>query len=166
MDITLHIAHQQRDGHIFTYGPLIHNPQVLDLLENKGVHVVKRCDDLAEGTVVIRAHGISPAERRTINARPVIVVDATCPRVGQVQSIIKRHAARGYHIVIMGHEDHPEVLGLKGFAEGGCTVLCSMEELDRVPPADKICVVAQTTQRRPTFRQKSAMFSLNWPSRR
>ena len=61
MDITLHIAHQQRDGHIFTYGPLIHNQQDLDMLENKGVHVFKLCDDLAEGTVVIRPHGISPA---------------------------------------------------------------------------------------------------------
>jgi len=152
MEMTLRIAHNQRQGRIFTYGPLIHNPQVQDLLESKGVHVSRHCDELTGGTVVIRAHGISPAERRSILARPVTVADATCPRVGQVQSIIKRHATRGYHIVIVGHEDHPEVLGLKGFARGRCTVLCSLDELQLIPPEEKLCVVAQTTQHRPTFR--------------
>jgi (E)-4-hydroxy-3-methyl-but-2-enyl pyrophosphate reductase len=163
MEMTLRIAHQQSQSRIFTYGPLIHNPQVQQLLENKGIHVINQCEDLGEGTVVIRAHGISPAERRMLLARPIKVVDATCPRVGQVQSIIKRHAERGFHIVIVGHGDHPEVMGLKGFAEGGCTVISSVEEVDRVPPAEKLCVVAQTTQRRAEFGRIAEAIASRFP---
>lgn len=153
MDMTLRITHQDRRGPIFTYGPLIHNPQVLELLKNKGVHVINHCEELAEGTVVIRAHGISPSERRKIRSQPIKLINATCPRVARVQSIIKRHAGQGYHTVIIGNEDHPEVLGLIGFAASGHTVLCSPEEVERIPPVDKLCVVVQTTQRRPEFQR-------------
>ncbi len=123
MDITLEAA-MRKDGPIYTYGPLIHNPQVLELLGDKGVSVLNEEDwekGLKEGrgkdsvTVIIRAHGITPEERQRIKDLGVRILNATCPHVGKVQGIIKRHAQQGYATLIWGDKDHAEVIGLLGY---------------------------------------------------
>jgi len=145
MEILLE-AMAKQDGNIYTYGPLIHNPQVLNLLERRGIRVVKRPDGLAPGTLVIRAHGIPPVERQAIMEAGLNLIDATCPRVVKVQRIIAKYAKRGYATVIVGDIDHPEVKGLLGFAEGRGRVIGSLEEAEAVGGGGDLIVVAQTTQ--------------------
>ena len=103
---------------LYTYGPLIHNRQVSALLETKGVKAIDDIKGLDNGTIVIRAHGIPPSERRRIKSSGLRIRDATCPRVAWVQAIISSHTKRGYHAVIVGDKDHPEVMGLMGYAHG------------------------------------------------
>ena len=101
---------------IYTYGPLIHNPHVLNLLEEKGVTVLNEIPDHGFGTVLIRAHGVPPRTKKDLKTAGFKVIDATCPRVIKVQTIIRKHAKQGYASIIIGDKQHPEVIGLLGFA--------------------------------------------------
>ena len=132
-------------GPIFTHGPLIHNPQVLDLLAEKGVHIIRDIPEAGEGTVLIRAHGVPPAVKKGLKKAGFVVIDATCPRVIKVQAIIKKHTRQGYATIIIGDRDHPEVVGLMGFAADKGFVAGSIEELEALPDFDKAILVAQTT---------------------
>ncbi len=135
-----------REKPIFTYGPLIHNPQVLGLLKERGVTVLDEIPENGRGTVLIRAHGVPPNEKNRLIDAGFNVIDATCPRVIKVQTIIKKHAAQGYRIIIIGDEDHPEVKGLLGYAGDIGHVAGSMAELERFADFEKAIIVAQTTQ--------------------
>ncbi len=131
---------------ICTYGPLIHNPQVLSLLEEKGISVIREIPENGEGTVIIRAHGIPPEDRQALIEAGFDVIDATCPRVIRVQSIISRHARQGYACIIVGDREHPEVSGLLGYAGEKGYVIDSLESLSQLPDFEKAIIVAQTTQ--------------------
>jgi (E)-4-hydroxy-3-methyl-but-2-enyl pyrophosphate reductase len=154
VDMVLDLQRAAPPPPLVTYGPLIHNPQTLELLESRGVHQVNSIDEIQCGTVVIRAHGISPQERQILVAKGVMIIDATCPRVSRVQAVIRKQAEKGHFCVIVGDEDHPEVRGLMGFASaGGITVpdVHATDKLDLVPTDRGVCVVAQTTQDLETF---------------
>ncbi|MCJ7665105.1 MAG: 4-hydroxy-3-methylbut-2-enyl diphosphate reductase [Desulfobacterales bacterium] len=138
---------------LYTFGPLIHNRQVLALLETKGVKAIDRIEGLHDGTIVIRAHGIPPSERRRIKSSGLRIRDATCPRVAWVQAIISSHTKQGYHAVIVGDKDHPEVMGLMGYAHGKAHAIKSAEEVAQLPRMKKLFVVAQTTQAGENFRE-------------
>jgi (E)-4-hydroxy-3-methyl-but-2-enyl pyrophosphate reductase len=131
---------------IYTYGPLIHNPQVLALFAEKGITVLDTIPEHGNGTVLVRAHGVPPTTKQALKKAGFSVIDATCPRVVKVQSIIKKHARKGQAVIIVGDEDHPEVIGLLGFAEGNGYVVGSLEELAQLPPFAQAIIVAQTTQ--------------------
>jgi 4-hydroxy-3-methylbut-2-enyl diphosphate reductase len=131
---------------IHTFGPLIHNPQVLALFAEKGVSVLDHIPTKAEGTVLIRAHGIAPDTKRRLADAGFNVIDATCPRVVKVQSIIQNHARKEYGVIIIGDQDHPEVVGLLGYAGERGHVAESMEALKALPVYEKAIIVAQTTQ--------------------
>lgn len=141
----------KRGGPIYTYGPLIHNDQVMKLLETKGVTVLKEVKDIKQGTLVIRAHGIPPVERKILKTSGLRLIDATCPRVARVQALIRYHTAKGYMAVIVGDKDHAEVIGLKGHGNGRAHVVGSFEDVGQLPEADKVIVVAQTTQEKNSF---------------
>ncbi|MDO8142455.1 MAG: 4-hydroxy-3-methylbut-2-enyl diphosphate reductase [Candidatus Brocadiales bacterium] len=154
MDILLDAANENNDdGKVFTDGPLIHNPQVLEYLEKRGIHVVNGQTDISKSTVVIRAHGITPTRRKEIEDMGAKVCDATCPHVMRVQSIIKKYAAQGYSTVIIGDKGHAEVIGLLGYAEGKGYVVQELDEIELLPSMDKVCVVAQTTQDKRMFKE-------------
>ncbi len=153
MDILLDAANEKGDGKVYTDGPLIHNPQVLEYLEKRDIHVVNGQTDLSKTTVVIRAHGITPTRRKEIEDLGAKVCDATCPHVMRVQSIIKKYAAQEYSTVIVGDKGHAEVIGLLGYAEGKGHVVQELDEIEQLPPMDKVCVVAQTTQDRRMFKE-------------
>jgi 4-hydroxy-3-methylbut-2-enyl diphosphate reductase len=138
-------------GPIFTYGPLIHNEQVMNLLASKGVEVAKDISALKQGTIIIRAHGIPPQDRKLLKNSGLRIIDATCPRVARVQALIRYHTHKGYLAVIVGEPDHPEVIGLKGHGNGKAFVISTSEEVSLLPEADKILVVAQTTQEKQTY---------------
>jgi len=149
VDIVLDIAQHETSRRIYTYGPLIHNPQTIELLKNRGVTPIENIEEITDrenAILIIRAHGIAPAERKKIEESGVEIVDATCPKVGYVQSIIKKHAALYYTVVIIGDKEHPEVDGLLGYAGGRGIILDALDDVDKLSSINKICVVAQTTQ--------------------
>jgi 4-hydroxy-3-methylbut-2-enyl diphosphate reductase len=131
---------------IFTFGPLIHNPQVLELLKNKDIRILDEVPARGNGTVLIRAHGIPPATKQKLKEADFNVIDATCPRVIKVQTIIRKHAKKNYASIIIGDKNHPEVIGLLGYAMDKGHVVGDMEELESLPVFENAIVVAQTTQ--------------------
>ena len=154
MDILLDAANEKNvDGKVYTDGPLIHNPQVLEYLEKRGISVVNGQTDLSKSTIVIRAHGITPTRRKEIEDMGAKVCDATCPHVMRVQLIIKKYAAQGYSTIIVGDKGHAEVVGLLGYAEGKGHVVQELDEIEQLPSMDRICVVAQTTQEKRMFNE-------------
>ena len=150
-------------GPIFTYGPLIHNEQVMKLLESKGVRVIKDISTLREGTIIIRAHGIPPQERKRLKGSGLKIIDATCPKVARVQALIRYHTHKGYLAVIVGDKDHAEVIGLKGHGNGKAFVISAPEEVSLLPDAEKIAVVAQTTQEKKTYQQITQAIKKRFP---
>ena len=146
-------AANKRQGPICTFGPLIHNPQVLDLLRGKGISTLSEIPEHSEGTVIVRAHGIPPETYDALEQAGFEVIDATCPRVIKVQTIIKKHAREGFAVIIIGDVDHPEVVGLLGYAGKAAQVVDSLEKLEALPAFEKAIIVAQTTQSTVFFRQ-------------
>lgn len=144
-------APQKHEGPINTFGPLIHNPQVLQLLEEKGIKAITDIPEKGTGTILIRAHGIPPEEKRRLKDVGFNVIDATCPRVIKVQSIIRKHSKQGYVSIIIGDKDHPEVAGLMGYAKSHGYVVDNLEDLDTLPQLERAIVVAQTTQNKLFF---------------
>jgi 4-hydroxy-3-methylbut-2-enyl diphosphate reductase len=131
---------------IFTYGPLIHNPQVLNLLQSKDIKVLDEIPERGSGTVLIRAHGVPPTAKQKLKEAAFNVIDATCPRVIKVQTIIRKHAKKNYAVIIIGDKNHPEVIGLLGYARDNGYVVGSMEELEALRAFDHAIIVSQTTQ--------------------
>jgi (E)-4-hydroxy-3-methyl-but-2-enyl pyrophosphate reductase len=144
-------APDQHANPIFTYGPLIHNPQVLDLLKSKDIRVLEEIPAHGSGTVLIRAHGVPPSIKQKLSQADFNVIDATCPRVIKVQTIIRKHAKKGFASIIIGDRDHPEVIGLLGYARQNGYVVGSVAELETLPAFDKAIIVAQTTQNTKLF---------------
>lgn len=146
MDIALSMAQHKGDEEVYTYGPLIHNPQAVDFLSKKGIRPLEDLKKVGSGSIIIRAHGISPGERGRLEETGMKIIDATCPKVKHVQSIIRRHSLEGYEILIIGDSNHPEVEGLLGYASGRGMVVGSEDDLKSLPSFRKLCIVAQTTQ--------------------
>jgi 4-hydroxy-3-methylbut-2-enyl diphosphate reductase len=139
-------APDQHTKPIFTYGPLIHNPQVLNLLQSKNIQVLDEIPDVGSGTVLIRAHGVPPTAKQKLKEAAFNVIDATCPRVIKVQTIIRKHAKKNFAAIIIGDKNHPEVIGLLGYARDNGYVVGSMEELEALPAFEHAIIVSQTTQ--------------------
>lgn len=135
---------------VYTFGPIIHNEQVVEDLENRGVQVIHSEDELeglSGGTVVIRSHGVSRDVCEKIEARGMKIVDATCPFVKKIHRIVDEEGRKGCHVVIIGSADHPEVQGIMGWASGPVTVVHTAEEAESFVPENgkPISIVAQTT---------------------
>jgi (E)-4-hydroxy-3-methyl-but-2-enyl pyrophosphate reductase len=156
-------AINENEAKIYTYGPLIHNPQVLELLRERGITVLNPGDDIPPGLVVIRAHGIPPQERRLLEQGGGRIIDATCPRVAKVQAIIRRWAAKGCATLIVGDADHPEVRGLLGYTEGRGYVVASSQDVADLPDLSDLIVVAQTTQSEPQFEARVQEITARFP---
>lgn len=138
-----------------TLGPLIHNPQVVAQLAERGIRAVESPEQAVEGSVIIRSHGVTPQVRREIEARGLPVVDATCPHVARAQKAAAKLARECGHVVVVGEAGHPEVEGLVAYArEAGGEVLVAGRAAD-VPTSllGKVGVVVQTTQTREAFEE-------------
>lgn len=148
---------------IYTYGPLIHNPQVLSLFAQRGISVLEQIPEKGTGTVLVRAHGVPPEEKQRLADAGFTVVDATCPHVIRVQTIIRVYARKGYAAIIVGDLDHPEVVGLMGYAGGSGHVVSSMAELSALPAFEQAIIVAQTTQNTRLYDQVKAWAAETYP---
>lgn len=149
---------------VYTYGPLIHNPQAVEMLQARGIGVLGEIPEKIEGTVVIRTHGLPPAERRRLEKSGAKLCDATCPDVGVIQGMVRRHLKIGYYIIIIGHREHPEVRALLGFAEERGACVNSPGEVAALPgDLGKVCVVSQSTQQREKFNSLVALLKGRYP---
>jgi 4-hydroxy-3-methylbut-2-enyl diphosphate reductase len=136
---------------IYTYGPIVHNEEVVNDLQEKGVKVLnsrEELENLETGKVIIRAHGVSKEICELLEGKEGIeFIDATCPFVKRIHRIVEKESNNGRHIIIIGNDGHPEVEGIKGWSNTPATVIESEEEaLNFTTKKDeKLCIVSQTT---------------------
>ena len=135
---------------IYTYGPIIHNEQVVGDLQEKGVEVIDTLEELRtirDAVVVIRSHGVGKDVHDILKENGVEIVDATCPYVKKIHRIVEKQTAEGRRVLIVGSEDHPEVQGIKGWGDERTKVIENMDDFRRLelPEDEKLCIVSQTT---------------------
>ncbi|MFQ7490202.1 MAG: 4-hydroxy-3-methylbut-2-enyl diphosphate reductase [Lachnospiraceae bacterium] len=135
---------------IYTYGPIVHNDDVVADLEEKGVKVLntkEELTELTEGSVVIRAHGVPKEIYEIMEQKNIECIDATCPFVKRIHKIVEKESAEGRRIIVIGNAKHPEVEGIRGWCKTPATVIESREEALQFNGSkdDKYCVVSQTT---------------------
>ena len=141
----------EKAGKVYTLGPIIHNEQVVADLQTKGVQVLQ--EDLSElnpgedATVIIRSHGVSKKIYDALDAAGIHIVDATCPFVSKIHRIVQERHQAGDRIIIIGNRTHPEVEGINGWCENTALVINTVEEAENcaLDPAEKLCIVSQTT---------------------
>lgn len=144
---------------VHNLGQVVHNPKISERLAARGVKVIKDPADAKDGIVVIRAHGVPPEVRKQIEERGLECIDATCSLVLRAQRFTKQLADEGYRVVILGTPDHPEVVGLKGFAGDDYVVVETKEEWSKLPKMKRAGVVSQSTQPPWAFRELVAHVS-------
>ncbi len=135
------------EGPVFTYGPLIHNPQTIDELRSVyGVNYINSPDEIDAGTVVVRTHGVPPETQDKLRIKGVQVIDATCPYVRVTQNYAALLLKQKYHVVIIGDPKHAEVISILAYAKGEGTVIHCLEDIEKIPHNKRrLGVVVQST---------------------
>jgi 4-hydroxy-3-methylbut-2-en-1-yl diphosphate reductase len=140
------LASQDPAAHpVYSLGPLIHNRQVVNSLESKGLKTIESVDDAAGGTIIIRSHGVPETTFQEIKSQQLRLVDTTCPFVKKIQTVVRDHYHQGHTIVIIGNAAHPEVIGINGWCNNQGVVVNNIEDLNQIPENITLCIVAQTT---------------------
>jgi len=151
------------EGSITTLGPLVHNPQVIDLMKIRDVDFAESPDEILGGLVVIRSHGVSPEIREKILAKGLKLLDATCPKVARVQKLAEQYALEGRTVLIFGEPDHPEIQGICGYARGRAVVISGLEEYRVKPHYEKVALISQTTQDEELFTRLAEVVQHDYP---
>lgn len=141
--LTEEVLSQKKPAYIF--GELVHNETITHQLAQKGLRTVAGVDDVKGGTLIIRAHGLSPDERRQAEEKRIEVVDATCPIVRQAQNAAKKLEEEGYQVVIVGDKDHAEIKGILGHLKNEAIVVANHKEVDPSKLKRKVGLIFQTT---------------------
>lgn len=142
---------EEYDGKIYTFGPIIHNEEVVRDLSQRGVQVVESLDELAgliPGTMIIRSHGVGRAVYERLREAGFAIVDATCPFVLKIHRHVEEYCRKGYRVVIIGNARHPEVEGIRGWGDPErITIIGNAQEASalEIPGNEKLCIVSQTT---------------------
>ncbi len=157
------VYEQVGKGEVYTYGPIIHNEEVVKDLESKGVKVLENetaLEELNHGTVVIRSHGVERRIYDLAQKNHLQVVDATCPFVKKIHNIVDKDSAEGRQIVIVGNRNHPEVMGIVGWCNTEPIVLESVEEAEQfsVSEGKAVSLVSQTTFNHKKFNKVVEIF--------
>ena len=150
VDTVYQQVEENKDCKIYTFGPIIHNDEVIKDMQAKGVTVLEGEEDLPKaknGIVIIRSHGVPKRICDRMDELGIQYVDATCPFVKKIHKIAMENAEEGAFLVVIGNPVHPEVEGIMGWAGEDAAVISTAEEAEHltVPEDRKICVVAQTT---------------------
>lgn len=134
-------------GPIYTYGPIIHNEEVVADLEAKGVHVIaeEHLDDVKRGTIIIRSHGISRSVQEQMERQGLRIVDATCPFVKKIHRTVDEATSQGRSVIIIGNAAHPEVQGIMGWCRTPAYVVETAEDVEKLPELSEVTIVSQTT---------------------
>jgi 4-hydroxy-3-methylbut-2-enyl diphosphate reductase len=141
------------DAPVVTWGPLIHNPQVVRRLKEAGVRVAERPADLRGEAFVVSAYGVEHAVLDAARSQGMRIVDATCPVVIRAHTLAEKLAAEGYQVVCVGDHGHPEMVTLKEMLGDRVTIVHTREEAARVKVGARLGVLSQTTQSQENFRQ-------------
>ena len=150
VDTVYEQVEKQTGKQIYTYGPIIHNEEVVKDMEAHGVKVLRGEEELKgleEGLVIIRSHGVPKRICDLMNEKGIEYVDATCPFVKRIHKIVAEESKKGSRIIIIGNPDHPEVEGIRGWAGENVTVIKNAEEAEKFEntTSERICIVSQTT---------------------
>ena len=147
------LGEEAKASDISTLGPIIHNDDVVRKLSDIGVNAVNSIDELESGyRIAIRTHGVGESTIKKIEQAGIEYVDLTCPFVKKIHNIVSEKHAEGYKILIIGDENHPEVIGINGWCNNEAVIALDEAELEGVfSPEDKVCAVSQTTMDRKTF---------------
>ncbi len=152
MDMALE-AVQTHPKALYTLGPLIHNPQAVQSLEQLGIQVRERVENISKGAVILRSHGVSLQELRKAKEKRLRIIDATCPIVKRAQLYAKFLQRHGYGLLIVGDALHPEVEAIRSYLDEGVVVVADVKKARRLGPWDKLGIIAQTTQSFTLFKE-------------
>ena len=153
LDLTAKIASEVAEGTpIHTLGPLIHNPQVVAKLESEGIGVMEQPGDVGSGVVIVRSHGVAPKVMGELQELAYDVVDATCPFVQRAMRWAKQLKEEGYQVIIVGDQFHPEVQAILGYTDETAHIVSTPQEIQKLPIARRVGIIAQTTQSISNFR--------------
>ncbi|MBR1419710.1 MAG: 4-hydroxy-3-methylbut-2-enyl diphosphate reductase [Selenomonadaceae bacterium] len=148
----IHIARQSaQNPPAYTLGSIIHNPQMVERLKSEGIGVVENLDEVSEGTIIIRSHGVAPKIYDEIRRKGLNLIDATCPHVKKAQLSAKSLVDEGYQVVIIGEKNHPEVKSIFEWSDQKATIIESESEAQNFPEVDRLGIVSQTTFSRKKF---------------
>jgi len=136
----------KKNEKVFTLGDLIHNPQVIADLEKRGISSIENLNDIKEGTVIIRSHGVSPDIYMMLAKKNIEIVDATCPIVKKIQKLVEDLAEAEDEIIIVGNKEHPEIKGLIGYSKGKGIIIENEQQAKSFPPKKERAILAQSTQ--------------------
>lgn len=136
----------KKNKKVFTLGDLIHNPQVIADLEKRGISSIENLNDIKEGTVIIRSHGVSPDIYMMLAKKNIEIVDATCPIVKKIQKLVEDLAEAEDEIIIVGNKEHPEIKGLIGYSKGKGIIIENEQQAKSFPPKKERAILAQSTQ--------------------
>ena len=150
VDMVYQHVKENKDTPIYTYGPIIHNQEVINDMKQKGVEIIRDeadLDKIQSGIVIIRSHGVPRRTQELLEKKGLTCVDATCPFVKKIHRIVEEESKAGKRIVIIGDANHSEVQGIKGWSESDVTVIRTEEEAEafEAPVNTEVCVVSQTT---------------------
>ncbi len=144
--------HLARDGKkVYSIGPIIHNPQVVEEFRQKGLVPVESLEGISEGILLIRSHGVGKELLEEAREKGLHIVDATCPFVKNAQRLAQQLSEAGYQLVIVGEQSHPEVKGILSYAGKNPVVVASVGELKEKSIGPKVGLLAQTTQAQENF---------------
>lgn len=149
------------EGHIKTYslGPLIHNSQVINQLNEEGLNIIENIEEIDNGKAIIRSHGVPLHVYDIAKEKGIELVDCTCPFVRKIQNTVKEFSNLGYQIVIIGDPKHPEVIGINGWCDNSAIIINNEENVAVMLNYDKICIVAQTTFFEGKFKKLAELIS-------
>lgn len=148
---------ERKDSDIYSLGPLIHNNQVIDLLNDKGINIIGDIEEVKNKKVIIRSHGVPFEIYEKAKENNIEIVDCTCPFVRKIQEKVKEFYEKGYTIIIVGNPNHPEVIGIKGWCNNKAYVIETEEDVNKVKESSKMCIVAQTTITNEKFEKLSKL---------
>ena len=137
---------KMKKGKVFTLGDLIHNPRVVSELKSQGVVPTAKLEDIQEGTMIIRSHGVSPENYRLLAQKKIEIIDATCPIVKKIQKLVERLAKEKIEIILVGNRKHPEIKGLIGYSQKKGLIVENEDQARNLPYKKKRAVLAQSTQ--------------------
>lgn len=151
----IEMAYEQieKNEKTYSYGPLIHNKEVTGDLEKKGLSIIESLDNIDEGTVLVRSHGVGKTLYDALNEKGLQIVDGTCPFVKKIHNIVKEHYDLNQGVIIAGNSQHPEVIGINGWCENAANIIETPEEASALDlqEGEKYILVVQTTFRQSRF---------------
>lgn len=160
MNIIDEVTKDNRGADVYTLGPIIHNPQTVEKLNKKGVFVLNDPEEVKEGVVILRTHGVEKDVLLKLKKKKrVKIIDATCPFVGRAQEYVKKLHKMNYPVVIIGEKNHPEVLALKSQIESNVIVLENYSDIEELKKfkGTTVGIVSQTTQSEDKFKKMVCM---------